>query len=46
MKEILNHLYNNNNLTKSEAKSVLKKITKGTYNNSQIASFLTVFLIH
>jgi len=45
MKEILNHLYNNNNLTKSEAKSVLKKITKGTYNNSQIASFLTVFLM-
>ena len=45
MKEILNHLYNNNNLTESEAKSVLKKITKGTYNNSQIASFLTVFLM-
>lgn len=43
MKDILNHLFENNTLTKSEAKETLKRISSGAYNNSQVAAFLTVF---
>lgn len=43
MKSILNHLYNHNSLSKSEAKEVLKDIAQGRYNLSQVASFLTIF---
>lgn len=43
MKEILNYLFENNTLSKSEAKEALLKVTRGDVNASQIASFCTVF---
>jgi len=45
MKEILNRLINQEKITKQEAKSVLVNISNGNYNNSQIASFLTVYMM-
>jgi len=43
MKELLNYLFENNTLTKAEAKEALLKVTRGDVNASQIASFFTVF---
>ncbi len=43
MKNILNHLFENNTLTKSEAKETLKSISSGKYNSSQVSAFLTVY---
>lgn len=45
MKEILNHLIEHKKLNKEQAKEVLKNIATGSYNQSQIASFLTVYLM-
>ncbi|WP_114750106.1 anthranilate phosphoribosyltransferase [Pleomorphovibrio marinus] len=45
MKDILNHLIEHKTLTKEQAKEVLKKITAAEYNPSQIAAFLTVYLM-
>lgn len=45
MKTILNRLINHEILSKSEAKEVLVNISSGHYNNSQIASFLTVYMM-
>ena len=45
MKEILNRLTQHETLQKEEASSILFQIAKGTYNPSQIASFLTVFMM-
>lgn len=45
MKDILNHLIEHRTLSKEQAKEVLKKITAGEYNQSQIAAFLTVYLM-
>jgi anthranilate phosphoribosyltransferase len=45
MKEILNKLSLHKILSKSEAKKILINISKGDYNNSQVASFLTVFMM-
>jgi len=45
MKNILNRLINHETLTKDEAKNVLVNISHGTYNPSQIAAFLTVFMM-
>ncbi len=45
MKEILNRLINQETISKEEAKKVLVNISKGIYNNSQIASFLTVYMM-
>lgn len=45
MKDILNRLIQHETLEKEEAKQVLVNIANGTYNNSQIASFLTVFMM-
>ncbi len=45
MKDILNRLINHEKMTKAEAKNVLVNISKGAYNNSQIASFLTVYMM-
>ncbi|MCL6259138.1 anthranilate phosphoribosyltransferase [Aquiflexum sp. TKW24L] len=45
MKDILNHLIEHRSLSKDQAKEVLKKITSGSYNSSQIAAFLTVYLM-
>jgi len=45
MKAILNKLYEQQRLTKQEAKAILIEIASEKFNNSQIASFLTVFLM-
>lgn len=45
MKDILNHLIEHRTLSKEQAKEVLKNITSGQINNSQIAAFLTVYLM-
>src|SRR5690606_2333522 len=45
MKEILNQLIEHRTLSKEQAKEVLKNITSGEYNQSQIAAFLTVYLM-
>jgi anthranilate phosphoribosyltransferase len=45
MKNILNRLINHEVLSKLEAKDVLVKISNGSYNTSQIASFLTVYMM-
>lgn len=45
MKEILNKLINHDFLSKEDAKQVLVNIAKGEYNSSQIAAFLTVYMM-
>jgi anthranilate phosphoribosyltransferase len=45
MKTILNRLINHEMLSKEEAKNVLVNISNGNYNPSQIASFLTVYMM-
>jgi anthranilate phosphoribosyltransferase len=45
MKETLNKLINHEILPKEEAKQVLVNIAKGGYNTSQIAAFLTVYMM-
>ena len=45
MKTILNRLINHESLSKDEAKIVLVNISSGNYNPSQIASFLTVYMM-
>ncbi|GHA58303.1 anthranilate phosphoribosyltransferase [Pontibacter akesuensis] len=45
MKEILNHLFEHKTLTKAEAREVLVNVTAGKYNQNQISSFLTVFMM-
>lgn len=45
MKAILNYLYENKTLSKTEAQEVLTNIALGKYNEAQIASFLTVFIM-
>ena len=45
MKAILNQLFEHQRLTEQQAYEVLTKIGNGEYNTSQIASFLTVFLM-
>lgn len=45
MKEILNRLINNQTLSKHEAKEVLTGLATGQFNNSQVASFLTIYLM-
>ena len=45
MKTILNRLINHEILSKEEAKNILVNISKGSYNPSQIASFLTVYMM-
>ncbi|WP_300570068.1 anthranilate phosphoribosyltransferase [Flavobacterium sp.] len=45
MKNILNRLIQHETLSKEEAKNVLVNISNGLYNPSQIASFLTVFMM-
>ncbi len=45
MKQILNRLINHETISKEEAKNVLVNISKGDYNPSQIASFLTVYMM-
>lgn len=45
MKAILNRLINHESISSEEAKEVLVNISKGAYNQSQIASFLTVYMM-
>lgn len=45
MKEILNHLIEHRTLTRDDAREVLKNITAGNYNQSQIAAFMTVYMM-
>jgi len=45
MKQILNRLINHESISSEEAKEVLVNISKGVYNQSQIASFLTVYMM-
>lgn len=45
MKTILNRLINHEILSKDEAKNVLFNISNGSYNPSQIAAFLTVYMM-
>lgn len=45
MKQILNRLYDHQQLSREEAKEVLTFIAEGKYNNSQIASFISVYLM-
>jgi anthranilate phosphoribosyltransferase len=45
MKQILNRLINHEQLTKEEARNVLVSISKGKFNPSQIAAFLTVYMM-
>ncbi len=45
MKEILNRLINQETISKQEANEVLKNISRDSYNPSQIASFLTVYMM-
>jgi len=45
MKEVLNRLFEYNSLAKEEAKEILIKLAQGEYNTSQVAAFLTVYLM-
>lgn len=45
MKELLNRLINQESISSEEAKNVLVNISNGAYNQSQIASFLTVYMM-
>ena len=45
MKEILNRLITYKTLNENESKEILIRISNGELNNSQISSFLTVFMM-
>ncbi|MEL6917675.1 MAG: anthranilate phosphoribosyltransferase [Bacteroidota bacterium] len=45
MKETLNRLINHDILSAADAKGILVNIAKGAYNPSQIAAFLTVYMM-
>jgi len=45
MKETLNYLYSHKTLSREEAKTVLTNIANGLYNHSQIASFMSVYIM-
>jgi anthranilate phosphoribosyltransferase len=45
MKEILNFLFEHKTLSREQAKEVLINIAQGVYNESEITSFVTVFLM-
>lgn len=45
MKQLLNRLINQESISSEEAKKVLVNISNGMYNQSQIASFLTVYMM-
>ena len=45
MREILNHLFENKTLNSQEAERVLTNIAKGSYSESEIAAFITVYLM-
>lgn len=45
MKAILNRLIHHEKLSKEQAKDVLVKISKGDFNQSQVAAFITVYMM-
>ncbi len=45
MKQILNKLINHEQLSKVQAREVLVNISEGKYNQSQIAAFMTVYMM-
>jgi anthranilate phosphoribosyltransferase len=45
LKETLNRLINHEQLTSQEARDILVAISEGKYNQSQIAAFLTVYMM-
>ena len=45
MKKTLNYLFEHKSLSAQQAKELLLNISKGMYNESEIASFITVFLM-
>ncbi len=45
MKDILNQLIEHKTLSKCQAREVLKNLATGAYNQSQIAAFMTVYLM-
>ncbi|MBL4755077.1 MAG: anthranilate phosphoribosyltransferase [Flavobacteriales bacterium] len=45
MKEDLEYLFDHKTLTRDRAKALLVNIAEGQYNSSQLASFLTVFIM-
>jgi anthranilate phosphoribosyltransferase len=45
MKKILNYLFDHKTLTRSEAEEVLTNIAKGIYSESEMAAFITVYLM-
>jgi anthranilate phosphoribosyltransferase len=45
MKEILNKLFNYQSLERAEAREILTQMASGTYNTSQMAAFVTVYLM-
>lgn len=45
MKHILNRLFNHQHLDRYEAKDILTRMAAGEYNETQIASFISVYLM-
>jgi len=45
MKQILNSLFEHQALTRDEAQEVMRKMAEGQYNESQIAAFISVYLM-
>ncbi|MGA8853309.1 MAG: anthranilate phosphoribosyltransferase, partial [Christiangramia sp.] len=45
MKELLNRLISHETISKDEAKQVIFNISEGKYNETQIAAFLTVYMM-
>lgn len=45
MKQILNRLFEHDCLTRAEAREIMLRISRGEFNESQIAAFMTVFLM-
>ncbi len=45
MKEILNQLIEHKTLSQRQAREVLKNLATGAYNSSQVAAFMTVYLM-
>ena len=45
MKQILNRLFEHQSLTQGEAAEVMTNIAAGKYNESQIAAFISVYLM-
>jgi anthranilate phosphoribosyltransferase len=45
MKKILQYLFEHKTLPRNQAREVLTSISKGMYNESEIAAFITVFLM-